>query len=236
MINYFMFDGKSSKDFGVYISGTGVFNAPERDVEEIEVPGRNGTIIVDNGRYKNLSLSYPAFIYRNYKNNVSGLRNYLLSHHGYYRLEDTYHPDEYRMARYSGGFEAEPVDMLTGAEFTLNFDCKPQRFLKSGEMEIDITSNTTIFNETYHDAKPLIRAYGTGSFSIGDITITIDTADEYTDIDCETMEAYKDDMSTNCNGNITLEDGEFPVLASGENTITLTDITELILTPRWWIL
>ena len=52
----FTFAGRSSKDFGIYLSGSGVFNAPERDVETISIPGRSGDLILDNGRFKNISV------------------------------------------------------------------------------------------------------------------------------------------------------------------------------------
>ena len=38
----FTFDGKSTREFGVYITGKDVFNAPERAVEMISIPGRDG--------------------------------------------------------------------------------------------------------------------------------------------------------------------------------------------------
>ena len=59
-----VFNYKSLSDFGVYISGKRVFDAPERDTESIKIPGRNGELTVDNGRYNNLELTYPAFIIR----------------------------------------------------------------------------------------------------------------------------------------------------------------------------
>lgn len=236
MINWITFNGKSLKDFGVYISGSGVFDAPERDEESIEVPGRNGELTLDNGRYKNITITYPAFIIRNFKRNVSGLRNFLLSNRGFGRLEDTYHPEEYRLAKWAGNFEAEPIDELYAANFKLTFDCYPQRFLKSGEMPIELTSSASIFNEFYQESKPLIRAYGTGSFTISGITVAINSASGYTDIDCDLEEAYKDSLATNCNGNITLTSGKFPVLNPGNNSISMSGITKLIIYPRWWIL
>lgn len=235
MRNWLTFNGKSSKEYGVYISGLNTFNSAERDTESISVPGRNGDLTFDNGRFKNVDITYPAFIYADFDNNVEGLRNFLLSQRGYKRLEDTYHPDEYRMARYKGNFVTEVVDWLAAGQFDLVFDCYPQRFLKSGDQIITLESDGNIFNE-YQESKPLIRAYGTGSFSIGGITITIDTADDYTDIDCDLQEAYKDDMSVNCNGNITLTSGSFPVLNPGDNEIVIEDITKLEIKPRWWIL
>lgn len=230
------FNNKSLADYGVYISGKGVFNAPERDTESIKIPGRNGELTIDNGRYNNLALTYPAFIIRDLKTNIQGLRNHLLSQRGYVRLEDDYYPEEYRLAKWIGDFEAEPIEELYAANFNLTFSCYPQRFLKIGEQEIEITAATTINNEHYTTALPLIRAYGTGSFSIGGIAVQITSASGYTDIDCELQEAYKDSLATNCNGNIVLTNGEFPKFVPGDNAITLSGITKLIITPRWWIL
>ena len=236
MRNWLTFNGKSSKDFGVYISGLNTFDAPERDVETVAVAGRNGELTLDNGRYKNIDVTYPAFIFDDMSANIAGLRNFLLSQRGFKRLEDTYHPDEYRLARYKGDFSAKVVDWLEAGKFDLVFDCYPQRFLKSGEHVISLSSADTIFNEYMQTSKPLIRAYGTGSFTIEDVTITINTANGYTDIDCDLQEAYKDTLDNSCNSYITLNDGVFPELVSGENDISMSGLTQLDIIPRWWIL
>lgn len=60
MRQYLIFGGECSKDFGLYISGSGAFNAPERDIETVEVPGRNGSLIIDNGRYKKRNAVIPG--------------------------------------------------------------------------------------------------------------------------------------------------------------------------------
>ena len=236
MRQWFTFNGKSSKDFGVYISGLNTFGAPERDVDIISISGRNGDLTIDNGRYKNIDVSYPAFIFDRFDNNIEGLRNFLLSQSGYKRLEDTYHPNEYRLARYKSGLTPKVIDELYAGEFDLTFDCYPQRYLKSGDQIITLTADGSLFNEYAQIAKPIIRAFGTGSFTIGDVTLTINSADGYTDIDCELQEAYKDDLTTNCNANITLNDGVFPSLVSGDNEISLDGITQLDIKPKWWIL
>lgn len=233
MRNWLIFNEKSTKDYGVYISGLNTYNAPERDVEVISVQGRNGDLTIDNGRYKNIDVKYPAFIYNRFNANIEGFRNYLLSQRGYKRLEDTYHPNEYRLARYKGGLNAKVVDWLEAGEFDLVFDCYPQRFLKEGEHTITIETSGSIYNN-YQPSKPLIRAYGEGTFTIGSVTVTIDEAIDYTDIDCELQECYKDTLETNCNANVTLTD--FPVLESGNNAISMTGITKLDIIPRWWVL
>jgi phage-related protein len=232
MINYIVFNGKKLKDFGVYISGEGVFNAPKRSTTSVEVPGRNGTLTIDNGRYENIKVKYPAFIVRDFKERVGALRDFVLAQSGYCRLEDTYHPEEYRLAKWNTSFSVKPNEELYAGEFDLEFDCYPQRFLKEGENAIEITSSTVLINETLHTALPLIRAYGTGTFTINGVTVQITTANSYTDIDCELQECYKDTLATNCNGNVVVS--EFPTLISGENSVSMSGITKLEITPRWW--
>jgi phage-related protein len=230
--NYMTIGGKSTEDFNIYISGEGTFASPERDYETVSVPGRNGDLTFDNGRFKNRSLTYPAFITRNYKQNLADLEDYLGSLRGYVRLEDTYHPDEFRMGIYKGGINPKNSAANLAGEFDLTFDVKPQRFLKEGERVITFTSDGIIKNPTYQEAKPLIRVYGTGTVGVGSTTITIYSANEYTDIDCETMDAYKG--ATNCNGNISVTNYTFPVL-KGETGITLGgSVTKVEITPRWW--
>ena len=232
MRNWLTFDGVSTKDFGVYINGAQTYDAPARSREVISVPGRNGDLIIDNGRYENTEVTYHAFIYRDFEVNVEGLRNLLLSRTSYKRLEDTYHPQEFRLGIYNGNFSADVVEWLEAGEFDLTFNCKPQRFLKSGEEVVTFTSGGSLLNETMQTAKPLLRVYGTGTFSIGSATMTISSANVYTDIDCDLMDAFKG--TTNCNGNIS---GTFAALAPGDNAVTLgSGITKIEITPRWWVL
>lgn len=133
MRNYFTIAGRDSRDFGIYISGAGTFNAPEKAYQFFEIPGRSGDLIGNDHRLMNVELTYHAFIYTNFRQNVREFRSFLLSLNGYQKLTDSYHPDEYRMACYVGAFEAEPTPMLDAGEFDITFICKPQRYLTSGE-------------------------------------------------------------------------------------------------------
>lgn len=241
--HWLVMDGKPSKDFDVYISGAGTYLSPERSFEEVEVPGRNGVIFLYDESYKNVDVTYKSWIakqdgQREVSRNFRLLRSFLLSRDGYFRLEDTYHPDEFRFASYNTAIDPDVDDSLQIIEFEMTFSCKPQRFLKRFyDIPIEMTRSGSIFNnDTYFIAKPLIRAYGTGSITIGSVTVTISTANSYTDIDCELQEAYKDNLSTNCNGNITLTNAQFPYLVPGENTITFSGITKIELYPRLFML
>lgn len=130
-----IYGGINTADYLIGISGGGTYAAPERDVTRYEVPGRNGELIVDNGRYKNIEVTYPAYIARKFKDRITDFRSALMAKRGYQRIEDTYHPDEYRMGTFVGAFDPETVGALNNsARFDLRFNCKPQRFLKSGDL------------------------------------------------------------------------------------------------------
>lgn len=235
MRNYFTLDGADSRDFGVYISGQGTFSAPGREYNLISVPGRNGDIVGIEKRFQNGTLTYPAFIYANFSKNIADFRNYLLSLFGYHDLIDSYHPDEIRKVIFEGPFEPTVTEKNEAGSFDVSFNCKPQRFLASGNQTTALTASGSITNPTLFDSKPLLRVYGTGVLGIGSRSITISAANTYTDIDCEMMDAYKG--TENRNQYITLSDYSFPVLAPGVNNVSLgTGITRVIITPRWWTL
>ena len=233
MRNYFTLNGVSSTTYGVYISGQGTFNAPARDYNIIPVPGRNGDLVGPEKRFQNGTLVYPAFIYSNFDTNIADFRNFLLSLVGYHDLTDTYHPNEIRKVLFKGPFDAEVEKKNDAGRFDLEFVCKPQRYLASGNTKTTLTANGSITNPTKFASQPLLRVYGTGALGIGSQTVTITQADVYTDIDCEMMDCFKG--TTNKNMYVQLTDHNFPVLESGVNNISLgTGITKVEITPRWW--
>ena len=235
MRNYLTFDGVDCRNYGVYISGQGTFSAPARAYEMREVPGRNGAVIGYDTHLQNTELIYQAFVYSNFKESIRGFRNFLLSRVGYKRLIDTYHPDEYRMACYTGPFEPDVLSDNKAGQFELMFSCKPQRFLLSGENVITLTASGSIYNPTLFDSQPLLRVYGHGTIDFGS-SIGLISVDEtiypYIDIDCALMEAFYG--STNCNEFVGISDNDFPVFPPGTINVALSGITKLEITPRWW--
>lgn len=233
MRNYFTFDSVVSSSYGVYISGGGVFNAPSRDITVLEVPGRDGALTLDNGRFNTIRHKYEAYIVPTFKTNVQGLRNALMSKRGFLRLTDTYHSDEYYLAYFENGLEVNPTQNLLAGTLDITFIRDPRRFLTSGETKTTLTADGSITNPTLFDARPLLRVYGTGTVGIGSQYITISAADSYTDIDCELREAYKGTVSKNSFVSFTTDD--FPVLEPGANGIDLgTGITQVEITPNWF--
>ena len=234
MRNWFTFGTVDSRTYGVYITGTGTYNAPVRRYNNIQVPGRNGDLLGISTRLENVELTYPAGIAENLRANLYGLRSALLSKIGYMRLEDTYNSDEYRLAVYKGGLEADVLANHTGAQFEITFECKPQRYLKSGETATAVADEGSISNPTDFDSLPLIRVEGYGQLEINGQTITIAQHNNaYIDIDSTVQDCYCG--SVNCNSLVTFGGNDFPKLAPGANGVDYANtITSVKITPNWW--
>lgn len=236
MLKRFSFAGKLSTEYGAYVTDAGVQDSPKKRFEQVKVQGRNGDLMIDLDTYDNLTLEYPAVIPEDFDANFAALRQFLLSQRGYQRIEDDFHPNEYRLGIFVDAIKPKvPSLRWEYGTFVLKFNCKPQRFLKDGEMELVFTADGSVYNETLFPAKPLLRVYGTGVFGMGTQIVQITDSGEYTDIDCEAMECYEG--TVNRNGAVNLLSGSFPELYGGENGVVLGEgITKIIMTPRWWTL
>ena len=197
LLNHLTYDGVDSSSFGVFISGEGAFDAPARRGEMISIPGRNGSLFMDEGVFENITVEYPAFIGTGYEDlfrtKLGDLRSWLSSRGNYKRLTDTYHPDEFRLGVFREGLEVDPQHMTRAGGFTLKFDCKPQRFLFSGENSYPFINNGTIVNPTLFAASPLIKVTGNGTVAIGEngkYRFIVSDNPGTIWIDTEIMEAY----------------------------------------------
>lgn len=197
LLNHLTYDGVDSSDFGVFISGEGAFDAPARRGEMISIPGRNGSLFMDEGVFENITVEYPAFIGTGYeeifRTKLGDLRSALSSRGNYKRLTDTYHPDEFRLGVFREGLEVDPQHITRAGGFTMKFDCKPQRFLVEGERSYFFNGNGTINNPTLFESSPLIKVTGNGTVAIGEngeyrFIVSGNTGTIW--IDSEIMEAY----------------------------------------------
>lgn len=74
------------------------------------------------------------------------------------------------MAVFKNAIALEHEGLLTG-EFDVTFDCKPQRWLTSGETAVAVTSGGTITNPTLFDAEPLLAVEGYGEVKFNNRSI-----------------------------------------------------------------
>lgn len=245
VFNSFKFDDIDSTDYGVYITGAAVYNAPVRAVEMITVPGRNGAIAIDQGYFENIEVTYPAGAFAvdqsGFASKITDLRNALASRYTYKRLTDTYNPNEFRMGLYKDGLEVDAVVYHQAGQFDITFVCKPQRWLVSGETPQTFNASGTITNPTLFGAKPLLEVHGYGNLTLGTSVLTVlnggSGANQVLYIDCEAQEAWEVVAGAKISRNdyIQHSTGDFPVLNAGVNTVGLgANMSRVIITPRWW--
>lgn len=237
--DWVVFADADSRDYGVYITEVKNQKIPSRDVEKIAIPGRNGSLTIDNGRWNDTEAVYGCAIPGDFLNKFSDFMAAILSQSGYCRLVDSISQDTYRLAMITQDVDAELHKRGKTGAFELTFTCKPQRYLLSGETPIQMGSGTVV-NPTAFPAKPLITVYGTGpgDLSIGGVTVEIKALEDQITLDCETMNAWRkvgDAATQNKNGDIYAM--EFPVLKPGDNPVQITGgISQIEIIPRWWTL
>lgn len=178
IFNAVEYDGINSLKQGVFITGESVYNAPERDVEQIEIPGRSGNYLLDKGRWKNIDVTYHCGIFGNnqedFAEKIRAFRNMLASRYGgYKRIVDTYNPDEYRMGIFKSNIDVDKSAAKRAGEFDLVFTCQPQRYLMSGEAKVDVANGESVYNPTPYESSPLIEAKGPGKINMNGHIIQI---------------------------------------------------------------
>jgi len=203
-----LFNGRPSTDFEMIVTEYPVLSRGVRRGDSYQIAGRNGTQIREDDTFENYTMTYKVAFPEDRGPSVTTaeIARWLLGSSGFCRLEDTFEPNFYRLARYAGPLNVSQLLDKCG-EAPLAFDCQPERFLKSGEKAVMLFENVdlvrdshgvsaTIHNPTAFDAAPLIRFTGTGSFVITkpaqhaadamQIGVTLDNDNAQTiEIDCK---------------------------------------------------
>lgn len=184
MRNYFIFNGIDSRDYGIWILSKNSYDTPKKNLTFISVPGRNGDIVIDNGSYSNIDISYevrieveklrlfnPNLDFAYWLDELKDLFYPLIGN--YYELEDSYNPNYYRLACFTGDLSFTVKNKsLEFIDTTFSFNCKPYRYRQDGKDEIEITGSYTnaIKNPELYVSLPLIEI-NKGSSNTSQITI-----------------------------------------------------------------
>lgn len=259
MLHNFNWNNKNSLEFGVVIKSATPYNAPEHDTENVEIPGRNGDLLKDNGRYKNIEISYecaviPKTDFADYNSQMQVIKNWLYSGgiNRYIKLVDSYNPNLYRQAILSGGIDVKHENIY---EFTIAFDCQPQLYYTDGDSWLDFSVKTlSLINPSKCVALPKIVISGNASTTTLSDTITIDNTvyrfNNWTGInsnnsknylndiilDAEIMDCYLSD-GTPCNRYLQSNGttpNRFIELGEGKHTVSHTGNCTVKIQPRWW--
>lgn len=236
--NYFIFNGTSSNSLNLMVDGLETYGAPGRRLEKVTVPGRNGDILIEEGTYENYIARYLITVKDDIQNKARTLANWLLSSRGYCRLEDSYNPNSYRMAAMYTNVSYAINNLIESGTCTLEFDCKPQRYLKSGEdlVSISPSSYEDFTNPTAHTALPLIYVDAGGSqFTVGTNVVTFTMVPDTIIVDCETMETYFEQGGGSAANLVTFSEVYYPEIPGGETVrVSTAADTTIEIAPRWW--
>lgn len=237
MINTFYLGEESAETYGLIMLAPPDHVVAERDIERKEVPGRSGDVIIDNGRYKNVTVKYSCAILPedgvSYRTTVARAVQFLKSDPAYKQLRNTYDPDRFREARVQGSYSVESIVEQAG-KLEIAFDCKPQFWLASGLETLDLRESTTLLNPTNQPAKPIITVYGTGPgvLTVGGTQCRILELADYITLDCENETARREIE----NKNSVVSIAEFPALEGDTGISWDGGIERIEIEPRWWTL
>ena len=227
--------GISSLDYNIYVLDSDDESSTSREYESVQVPGRTGDLHFDNGRYENISRTYKCVCMSDASRLIPAFVSAILSRPGYKRIEDTLHDEYYKIGEFTGGVTPAFAKGKDAARFDLTFDCKPQKYLKIGEIQRTLATGTnTIDNPTYYASYPLLEITGNGNLGIGSNTITIAGNTETLILDLELGDCYEKTSHGNRNSKVSWTSK--PSIKSGQSGITVPSGMTVKLTPRWWFL
>lgn len=189
------------------------YTTPQKVVETFNVRGRSGDLAIDTGAYSNITLEYEVFVPHE---NRSEFANWLKMQIGYQRLEDTYEPDVFRKAMYVKGLDIENIMAQFGTA-TLEFDAKPQRYLKDGENAVVFTTSGGTLDNDWEVALPLITITGSGdiTFAINNNIVNILGLSSTITLDAETQNCYRGNLNLNNTVVIGGGGGDFDIGSFG---------------------
>lgn len=226
-----IFNNKSLRyDLGVSIVKRPPCENPEKNIRVDEVPGRDGSLYTDLGGYKDIVLPVECnFLcplgeirskYRLIKSWINNINDNKLiftdDPEWYYKVVDI-------------KLSTLEVVMKRKGHFTINFTCRAYQYAIDGNDYIELENGVILFNE-YSEAKPFFKVIGNGPI---EITINNNTfkaiVSDLIYIDSELEVVYRE-----TDNPFNLDEGEYPVLYQGENTITYKgNITEILIKPNW---
>lgn len=227
-LNYFFYGGRSSREFGLYITGQ-PYSSAERDVETIEIPGRSGNLLIDNGRFKDTDVTYHAYLKHDMELLSRAVKSWLLKDSTSTPLYDSYDPTYFRYGYYTGPLDIAHQLNRVG-ECDITFHCRPHIYSRSGQSVIRIMGPLTLTNPESFESAPLITIYGQGDIElrVGDCVVLLSDIDEYAVLDCDSMQVYKE--TKNLSAQMT---GLFPKLLPGDNSIEFAGAEKVDVVPRW---
>jgi len=232
----FIYKGIRSIDMGLQIDGNLTFESPRRDLNLVSVAGRDGDLVMDNGRYNSITRTINCRL-RTTNENVETVINRI---HNWLAIDVNFHdfswsgdPGFTYKAMIENPTRTQRV-LVKLARIALNFRVHPIKYLTSSLNEQVVASGTNVENPFQLASKPVIRVVGSGNIIINIGLQVLDLRNIFQEItiDCETMTVMGHDGVA----EFAKMYSTFPELRPGNNIITFTGDVQVFVTPRLGVL
>lgn len=222
------FNGVTAGSLGVKVAYRPDMPTPEKRIEQIEIPGRDGSLIETDGAYDDIAIEVEMnFViarelwgaqFRRVKQWLADTGNLKFEDDQgfFYKIKNVVIDTTERTVREAG-------------EFTVSFLADPYTYVDSGQREM--TAAEVAFND-YSLAKPTYKITGEGvcTLTVNGNAMTANVGQNLT-IDTDLMIAYRADGTTQ-NTEVTGDyDGLW--LPPGENSVSITSGFNLTIIPNW---
>ncbi len=244
------YNGKSLIEKGLALKSYPIYNIAQRDLSFNSIVARNGDIIVDNKRYKNVETAYainsiPHLVTVDDSYSlVRELTDWLMPTDGEYKiLRDDYNPGYFCKAFCTGiGEILNPFKKYI--DTTLMFNREPFWYSDSGQKQKTFAGSGKTFelyNPEKYASEPLIRVYGTGyiTLTINNVDYNVEIPSNYGYLELDTELQTASVKKVDYNKNIDFD--YMPTFQSGVNTIrgiayqggTSYNFEKVEIIPRW---
>ena len=168
--HYISFNGRRSDEFHLYIDSELKLVSAKPDIEEVEVPGRDGSVLVSNDRLKAISQTIPFVLKipynstRSFHQIVDEIQEWL-SPRTWKFLDFSWDTDHYYNAVVLEDFEIAAQTSHFG-KLAVTFKIQPFKYLSDGGNPVRVTNGMVLNNPTKHASKPSVSLQGSGSVTI----------------------------------------------------------------------
>ncbi|MFK4964311.1 phage tail protein [Lactococcus formosensis subsp. bovis] len=220
-----VWSGKDLNDFGMRLHADLKFDGVERDVDEIEIPGRNGVVVRDNHRFKPVDQNFEFTISllkgkSNLENQIKEAQSFISGLYGFKDFSWTGEPNYIFKAKVNGKSSTSRSNPFR-ATVAVPVKLFPMKYLKSSyDNASALKSGESFQNKGTQVAYPIITLTGTGdvTLTVNDKKFVLKNITDGVVIDCENQVVT--DLSKKHSQMDKVYSYPFPNLKTGSNTIS----------------
>lgn len=235
----FIINGTHSDDLNSLIQYRPEIQTPVRKTQMKSIPGVSGDYIFDEEAYENTPFSLELYTKGESEDAINALKD-LITHtfdSGDYIDFVPYWDSEmtYQVKTTSGPNYTPDGLVPLLLNYSVGLSAKPYKEYRE-MFEQDSSQQLTVTNPTFYEAEPIITLYGTGDMNliVNGETYVFQDVDTDIIVDSQIESAYRILSGIPDSRNNRMYTMDFPVLKSGENTVSVTgNATNFKVEVRW---